>query len=218
VAEVALVFAVFARKGQSIPMRSWRVATSFGVLVGSWMALSASPALACSPSLPVPEPTDPAKIGLDSTPPIIFDVTVDHIDRSAPNPENPCPDQLVLRVVAEDEQTPAEKLRYRVEDTSTTEPYFLFDEPVPYFIIFPPFDELRLRIYALDEAGNQSAPFAFSIDKSADEGCSMSQGSAPPSAPMPAGVLVVALAWLARRRTRDHATPSIGAQRAAGTR
>jgi hypothetical protein len=77
VAEVALVFAVFARKGQSIPMRSWRVAASFGVFVGSWMALSASPAFACSPSLPVPEPTDPAKIGLDSTPPVIFDMTVD---------------------------------------------------------------------------------------------------------------------------------------------
>jgi hypothetical protein len=124
---------------------------------------------------------------------------------------------LVLRVVAEDEQTPAEKLRYRVEDTSTKEPYFLFDEPVPYFVIFPPFDELRLRIYALDEAGNQSAPFAFSLEPGGDEGCSLSQRSARPSAPALAGV-VVALAWLTRRRTRDHATTSLGARRAAGTR
>jgi MYXO-CTERM domain-containing protein len=123
---------------------------------------------------------------------------------ASPTPRTPAPTQLVLRVVAEDEQTPTEKLRYRVEDTSTKEPYFLFDQPVPYFVIFPPFDELRLRIYVLDEAGNQSAPFAFSLEQGGDEGCSMSQGSAAPGAPALAGVLVVALAWLARRRTGDH--------------
>jgi hypothetical protein len=201
-------------------MHSSCVAASAGAfIVGCSMALSASPAFACSPSLPVPEPTDPAKVGLDSTPPFIIDVTVDDTKRGDPESGNPCVDELYLRVVAEDEQTPPERLRYRVEGTSEGVSYFLYDEPVRWFFIVPPYDaDLRLRIYALDEAGNQSAPFAFSLEEGGDEGCSMSRRRATPGARALAGGLAVALAWLARRRAGDRAARSSCARSAAGTR
>ena len=103
------------------------------------MLLSARPAFACSPSWPVPVPNEPTKVGLDGTPPIIFDVSVDYIERS---------------------EAPSE---------------------------------------------NVSAPFAFSLEEGGDEGCSISHENATRSARAVAGGLVVALAWLARRRARDHA-------------
>ena len=169
--------------------------TSFVAL--SWAALSPRQAFACSPSLSPPATVEPANVGLDTTPPTIFDVSAETLRPPDDNPQNPCVGTFTLDVVAEDDQTPADRLRYRVQVWSAGELYHYYDEPVPYIIIAGEPKDVRLRVFALDEAGNQSAPFDFpDRDEHESQGCNMAgaSGTSPWVWPF------VALAWLLRRR------------------
>jgi hypothetical protein len=174
----------------------------------SLLGLSPAEARACSPSWPVPEGSSVSKL-TDSTPPVIVDVTVGDLTRGKYDPMNSCSDigRLWLDVVATDDQTPFEKLRYRVQDLTAEEPSFYFDDPVPYFYLTwaerddsEPL-EFRLRIFVLDQAGNQSEPFDITVQDGVDEGCSIA-ARLPRTAPPVWGVLLVALAgWVRRRRS-----------------
>jgi hypothetical protein len=188
-------------------MGHWGVVGLVAAASSSLVGLSPADARACSPSWPVPVPNTVSML-TDHTPPVIADVTVD-LMRGKYDRMNSCSDlaRLWLDVVATDDQTANGKFRFLVQDVGGDEPFFYYDEPVPYFFLVwserdasEPVD-LRLRIFALDEAGNQSEPFDITIqDGVEDEGCNI--------APSPRGAapawswLLGALATLLRRRWR----------------
>jgi len=174
----------------------WTVMMALCWVALSWTVLSARQAFACSPSLSPPA-DEPTNVGFDTTPPVIFDVSAEILRPADPNPLDPCVGTLLLDVVAEDDQTPQQQLRYRVQNVSTAEPVFYYDEPVSYIIVAGDGKGIRLRIFALDEAGNQSAPFDFPRrDEQDSQGCNMAGGRGT----LPSIWPFAALAWFLRRR------------------
>lgn len=142
----------------------------------------------------------------DHTPPVIVDVAVGELTRGKYDPMSSCSDvaRLWLDVMATDDQTPFGKLRYRVQDLTAEEPSFYFDDPVPYFFLTwaetddsKPVD-FRLRIFVLDQAGNQSEPFDITVQDGVDEGCNIARLTRT-AAPV-WGVVLVVLAGCVRRR------------------
>ena len=186
---------------------SWTAKRALAVIVALTVTfVDHQAAVACSPAQPVPIPTDPAHVGLDGAPPIIRDVTVADFTRGAYDPDDTCGDigWLWLDIDAEDDLTPVERLRYRVQDMSAEGAAFIFDEPVPWFNINWIDDgkmalDFQLRIFALDRGGNESAPFDIRVQDGGDaEGCSMSPARRGPTAPC--ALLLVAIGLVARRR------------------
>jgi hypothetical protein len=185
----------------------WGVAGLVAVFGGCWLGLSPSEALACSPSLPVPEPGASVSMLIDPTPPRILDATISEVRRGYESPTDSCADigWVILDVVAEDDRTARENLRYLLQERYEGEWYWLYGEPVPWMNITwvdrdptGPLD-LRYRVFVLDQAGNQSEPFEVSYSEGLGEGCNLARqtGGAPAW-----GLLLAALAAAARRRPR----------------
>lgn len=177
-----------------------------GVLMGvvcSVACLLSREARACSPQITVPVPTDPARVGLDHTPPRISSVTLsDFRPGYGDDPRDSCRGLtwFLMNVVAEDDQTPPERLRYRLQDLLSG--YWVHDEPVPYLFNWAFLDpdepvELAYRVFVLDEAGNQSEPFEVYYPEREDEGCGLSRARRRAPA---WGLTLVALAACLRRR------------------
>jgi hypothetical protein len=186
-------------------MQHWRAK----VLVAALVLLPApfvvhQPAAACSPAVPVPEPTNPANVGRDGAPPVILNITVGELRRGAYDRTDTCSDigWLWLDIDAEDDLTPAEMLRYRVQDL-TQDDSFYFDEPVPWFSINWIDDgkmalDFRLRVFAVDRGGNESDPFDIRVrDGDSAGGCNLSTATSAPCGV--AGLLLFALAAFLRR-------------------
>lgn len=85
----------------------------------------------------------------------------------------------------------------------TTAGAFIFDDPVPWFSIVWVDDgrmavDFRLRIFVVDEGGNESAPFDIQVrDGGHAEGCGMAPTRGEPTAAL--GLLLLALAPCLRR-------------------
>lgn len=182
-------------------MRSGGLLALVALASSCWVGLAPRQASACSVLLPGPAPTDPAKVGLDQSPPQIFDVIVTSIRASEPGS---CLETLNigLYVDAEDDQTPREKLGYRLQDVEHD--YWIYDEPVawldPWIYQDAPV-RLHYRVIVVDEAGNESAPFEVSYGDPEDEDAGCSLVPRAPGAAHGAGWLLGLLsAGLLRRR------------------
>jgi MYXO-CTERM domain-containing protein len=188
-------------------MRSWGVLGLVAALGVGGVGLSPGQARACSPALPVPVPTSPGLARFDQTPPQIVDVGID-VRRGWNSRSDSCTDigWVYLDVVAEDDQTPGENFRYRLQEWGGGEWYWRYDEPVPWMTVTwtdadpeEPLN-LRYRVFVLDEAGNESAPFEVTYSEGGDDvGCSLAP-STRAAAPTWGWLLVALVAGVRRRR------------------
>jgi hypothetical protein len=137
-------------------------------------------------------------------------LTVAELRRGSYDPTDTCSDigWLWLDIDADDDRTAPEKLRYRVQDMTQEGSVFYYDEPVPWFNITWIDDghralDFRLRIFAVDQGGNQSAPFDLRVrDAEPAEGCGMTPVASGPTAAL--GWVLFVLASFSRRA---HARP-----------
>jgi hypothetical protein len=183
-------------------MRSRGVSSLIAAFGACGVALAPRQARACSISLPVPVATDPARVGTDHAPPQILEATIADGQRGDEGSFDGCVDTFFLDVVAEDDQSPPEKLRYRLQEWGEGEWYWLYEAPVPYLhLVWNQASEFRFRVVALDEAGNESAPFDFTYSERGDDaGCGLARRSR--AAPFAWELLLVGLAAGVRRRRR----------------
>jgi hypothetical protein len=188
----------------------WRAACIATVAIP--LALTA-PAAACTFILlyPTVVPTDSGKVGSDHSPPTL--VSVDYtLDRPADEYLDVygcgLPASLTLHIQGDDDQTPPEALRYRSEGVGGADAHW-FDYPDPVDALWfhlveeagreerEPL-EARIRVWAIDEAGNESEPMDVRVVEDGASGCGLAPVArvAPASARPDSGVYAVALGML----------------------
>ena len=174
------------------------------------LGLPSRTALACSYANPSPVAPDSSKVGVDVTPPELLKLSASlerGIQPSDDDVRSGClkHSYFSLNASASDDQTPAEKLAWRLEALRGDPPLY-HEEPVSYmyFVWEEDGDEpidFELRVRAVDEAGNESNPVDIRITDpgaGSDGGCALvpRRGEAPPLS----ALALLALAWAARRR------------------
>ena len=143
-------------------------------------------------------------MGVDVTPPVLANVEFS-VERDVPN------DCVVYSIVdlgadAWDDQTPPEKLAYRVEALSGDSPLDYYDEPMAYMRFLWVGDverplDFEVRVRAVDEAGNESNPMDVHVVDgvgSSANGCHIGRSM---HGAIPGWLsLLVAMMWAVRRR------------------
>ena len=179
------------------------------------LAVVVSPvrAHACSFAGPTPHIIDPAMVGVDQTPPTLPQPVVAEIQHYEPEgcmEGNSCQDIVSARItnLATDDTTSPDQIGYRFAVVSGTRPagfslptgtarMATFDGSFYLHWSAGQDVDVTLNLFAVDAAGNQSAPRALRIQEDTG-GCSVGRGARAGTASL--ALVVLALAAVARRR------------------
>jgi hypothetical protein len=192
-------------------MRGSHLAVLVGAPLLLCVELLAGPALACSYAIPPPVEPDPSKVGVDVTPPELLEVMVSELVRGIvpSDVRSTCQTHSYISISthASDDQTPSEKLAYRVEVLRGNLP-LRYDEPMAYMFFLWEEDpteplDFELRIRAVDEAGNESNSLDLRVmDRVDDTSGSCAFVPARRGRHVAGMSLLLGLGWSLRRRRR----------------